>query len=426
MRVHHERRRRLIKRIALVTALVLVAGVVAVGLWAYSILSSAGRTMNAQPGIDDQLAGVLEKRENREPFNVLILGSDARSDDESARADTIIVARIDVQSGKVWMISVPRDTRAQIPGHGTGKINGALFYGGPSLMVETVRDLLGIPIHHYMSVDWTGFQNVVDALGGVWIDVDVLIDDPKAASHSPGGRARRIEPGYQVLDGEHALTYVRSREFPDADFTRMRHQQTFFKALADQATKAGNVLKIPSMVRELAQYTSTDMRVGDLIDVANAMRDIGGGNVETATLLGEWRSPYVWTDEENKAFLIDAMMNGRSFEASEESGADAIDPATISVSVRNGAGIEGSAAAAAEILGTAGYPITEVGNANQFVYDETLVVYKTGRENAVQVAEALPKARVVESRGMYEFSSAVLVVVGKDYANWDGTSGGSQ
>jgi len=412
----------MIKRVTIAVTLMLVATVAAVGVWAYSTLSSAGKTMNQQPGIDDNLTRALGTRVKHEPFNVLLLGSDARPSDEDARADTIIVARVDVETGKVWLVSIPRDTRAEIPGHGTGKINGALFYGGPSLMVETVTNLLDIPIHHYMAVDWIGFQNVVDAMGGVWIDVDVEIDDPKAASHSPGLRARRIAPGYQMLDGEHALTYVRSREFPDADFTRMQHQQAFFKALADQATKAGNVLKIPSMVRELAQYTSTDMRVGDLIDLANALRDVGSDKMETATLLGEWRSPYVWTDEENKAFLIDAMLNGRSFDETATAEAGTIAPATVSVTVRNGAGIEGSAAAAAGILRTAGYAVGEVGNANQFVYDETLVVYKNSREAAVQVAEALPRARVVESRGMYVFSSEILVVVGKDYETWGASS----
>ena len=416
----------MIKRIAIIASLAVLAAVVAIASWAYSVLSSAGATMNGQPGIDESLEAVLEARENHEPFNVLLLGSDARSEDEDARADTIIVARIDVASSKVWLISIPRDTRAEIPGYGTGKINGALFYGGPSLMVESVSDLLGIPIHHYMSIDWAGFQAVVDALGGVWIDVDVEIDDPKAASHSPGLRAAHIDPGYQLLDGEHALTYVRSRDFPDADFTRMQHQQAFFKALAEQATKTGNLLKIPTMVSNLADYTSSDMRVSDLIDLGNALRDIGSANIETATLLGEWRSPYVWTDEENKAFLIDAMMNGRSFDESAAEAAGRITPSTISVTVRNGAGIEGSAATAAEILTAAGYAVGEVGNANQFVYEETLVIYKTDREMAVQVAEELPKARVVESRGMYEFVTDILVVVGADYATWDETSGDSQ
>ena len=426
MRVHRERRRRLVKRIALGTVLVVLLAVVSSGAWAYYQLHLAGQTMNRQPGIDESLSKVLEKREKRQPFTILFLGSDQRPWETDARADTIIVARVDVEANKVWLLSIPRDTRAEIPGHGTQKINAANFYGGPSLMVETVRDLLGIPINHYMSIDFTGFQHVVDAVGGVWIDVDVEIDDWKAASHSPGLRAKRIEPGYQLLDGEHALTFVRSRDFPDADFTRMKHQQQFFKALADQFAKAGNVVKVPSIVRGMAEYMSTDMSVGDMIEVGDALRDIGSANIETATLIGEWRSPYVWTDQEQKEFLISAMMEGRSFEDTSTVGDGAIDRAAISVTVRNGAGIEGSAATAAGILRSAGYAVGEVGNANQFVYEETLVVYATNREAAQQIAAALPKARVVESRGMYAFTSDILVVVGKDYATWDEVSSDSR
>ncbi|MHB9004628.1 MAG: LCP family protein, partial [Coriobacteriia bacterium] len=107
----------------------------------------------------------------------------------------------------------------------------------------------------------------------MWVDVDVEIDDVKAASHSPGLRAKNIPAGRQLLDGEHALTFVRSRDFPDADFTRIKHQQEFFKALADQLVKAGNVIKVPTIIRGMAEYMSTDMSVGDMIDVTEALRD---------------------------------------------------------------------------------------------------------------------------------------------------------
>ncbi len=419
MRVHGERRKRAIKRVLAGLSLAIVALVLSGGAWAYYQLHAAGRTMNLQPGIDESLTQVLEKRERSKPFNVLLLGSDARPwEDENARADTIILARVDTDAKKVWLLSIPRDTRAKIPGYGVNKINAATFHGGPSLMVETVRDFLGVPINHYASIDFTGFQHVVDGLGGVWIDVEHDIDDWRAASHSPGLRAKEIPAGYQLLDGEHALTFVRTRDFPDADFTRMQNQQTFFLALAEQMSKPGNVLKIPSIIRGMAEYMSTDMRLGDMIDFADAMHDIGSQNIETATLLGEWRSPYVWTDTENKESLIDAMMSGRSFDDTTVPEPELVEPSSISITVRNGAGINGSAAETAEILGGAGYAVDEVGNANQFVYDETLVVFRSGQHVAEQVARELPTARVVEGRGMYQFTTDILVVVGKDFETW--------
>jgi len=215
------------------------------------------------------------------------------------------------------MLSIPRDTRVEIPGYGVDKINAAHFYGGPKLMVETVTALTGVPINHYAEIDFQGFVAGVDALGGVWVDVDVEIDDWKAAS-GVKNREPHIEPGYQLLNGAQALTYVRSRDFPDADFTRMRHQQTFFKALADQATQIDSIFKIPPMVKDVAGYLTTDMTVAQLMEVAMDLADIGGENVETATLEGEWRSPYVWLDEEKKEQLVSVMMAGGSFDGPAE------------------------------------------------------------------------------------------------------------
>lgn len=416
LRVQRVRRKKAVQRVALGVLIAVLVVVVGGAAWAWTKLKSAENNMQGNAAMDEGLEDALTERVPDEPFTVLLLGQDNRPGEDAARADTIIVARIDPENDKVWMLSIPRDTRVQIPGRGTQKINAATFYGGPSLMVDTVEDFLGMPINHYMDLDFDGFIQIVDSLGGVWIDVDTEIDDPKASSHG-SYTASHIDEGYQLLDGDHALTFVRSRDFPDADFTRMRHQQQFFKALADQATKFANVIKIPGMVENVSQYMSTDMSLNQIVNVAMALRDMGGENVQTATVMGEWKSPYVWPDEDLKEFLVNAMLEGRSFDDTSTVDA-AIAPSSVTVTVRNGAGIEGCASAAADILSGLGYAVGEVGNANQFVYDETLVVYNTDQAAAVQVAEALPKARVVESRGMYAFSTDILVVVGKDYANW--------
>jgi LCP family protein required for cell wall assembly len=410
------RRKKMIRRTALAVAPMLVLVVAGGATWAYSLLVSAQQTMNDNSQVDSDLASALTERVPKEPFTVLLLGQDNRPGEDAARADTIIVAKIDPENDKVWMLSIPRDTRVKIPGYGTEKINAATFHGGPALMVETVEEFLGVPINHYMDIDFDGFIQVVDSLGGVYIDVDTKINDPKASSHG-SYTASKIDKGYQLLDGDHALTYVRSRDFPDADFTRMRHQQTFFKALAEQATKFDNVFKIPGMVKDVAQYMSTDMTISQIVDVAMALRDMGGSNVQTATIMGEWKSPYVWPDEERKEFLVNAMIQGLDFDTTTTVETN-IEPANVTVTVRNGAGIEGCATAAADILRDKGYAVGEVGNANQFVYDDTLVIYSSDRAAAVDVASALPKAKVVESRGMYSFATDVLVVVGKDYKTW--------
>lgn len=419
--IHRQRRKERIKRAAVVVAALLGVLVLAAAAWAWYFMDSVQRQIATPSAISESLAQVVDEPEPRQPFTILLLGSDVRPDEEVARADTIIVAKVDPETKQVWMLSIPRDTKVDIPGYGTAKINAATFYGGvdegPALMVETVEQFLEIDINYYMEVDFSGFEQVVDAMGGIWIDVDTEIDDWKAASHSPLHRASHIDPGYQLLTGEYALTYVRSRDFVDADFGRMRHQQTFFRALADQATSTENLLRIPSIVSQVSKNLTTNMTISDLIASAQSLKGLSSDRLYTATVMGEWISPYVVTDEEEKARLVSAFIDGRSFDSTETVVASA-EPSSISVTIRNGAGINGCASGASSVLDPLGYDVGEVGNANQFVYDETLVVYDGDNEAlANQVAADLPIAKVVASRGMYAFETDILVVVGKD---WNG------
>lgn len=415
-------RRRALRRAAVIAATIIgllaFAGVAVAALFLWGL----EREMQSKFAVDSDVSAALTTKEPEEPFNILLLGSDARPKEEAARADTVILARIDPRERRIWMISIPRDTRVEIPGHGVNKVNAATYHGGPALMIDTVEEFLGMPVHHYMEVDFNGFQGIVDAMGGIYVNVEAEIDDWRAATHSPNRRAQRIEPGYQLLDGEHALTFVRSRDFPDADFTRMKHQQEFFKALASQSMRWSNALKLPGMAREFARNVSTDMGVGQIISLAQAMKGIDESDVQTSTLPGEWRSPYVVVDEELKEHLIAQMMSGGDIEepAEEEF---ALEPADITVTVRNGGGISGSAAMAAERLRARGFAIGEVGNANQFVYDETLVVYRDDEDAARLVAKQINSDRLVPSRGMYSFNTDVLVVVGRDWSTLMSSSG---
>lgn len=415
MRVHRERRRRTRRRVLLGLLVLVLATCVGLAGWTYTFMNNVDDQLQAGIIEDERVIEVLEEREPKEPFTLLLLGSDVRPGEEAARADTIILARIDPEAKQVWMISIPRDTRVEIPGYGTNKVNAANFYGGPALMIETVSQYMEVPINHYMEVDFRGFQAVVDALGGVWIDVPMEIDDWKASSHSPLHRASHIDPGYQLLDGEYALTFVRSRDFIDADWQRMRNQQLFFRELASQTTRFENLLKIPTMVRQFAEYTTTDLTAGDLIDLGQALRGMDEEAIFTTTLPGEWRSPHVIVDDAEKARLVQAMMAGEPFEpvVTEET----LIPSDVSVAVRNGAGLDGVATAAADVLESAGFDIAEIGNANQFVYDTTLVIYgdEASEAAAALVLENLPTGELVASRGMYSFSTDVLVVVGKDW-----------
>jgi LCP family protein required for cell wall assembly len=321
--------------------------------------------------------------------------------------------------------------RAQIPGHGHAKINTAYALGKEQLAIDSVEKLTGVPINHFMAIDFSGFEKVVDAMGGVWIDVPVEIND-KEADRSKGDKAAHIDAGYQLLDGAHALTFVRARhQFADQDFSRMKNQQAFAKAIAEQMATKTSVARIPKIVSAVAPHISTDMSLMDMLRTAQALKGAGSDNVYATTLPGEWRTPFIWPDEEKMDKIIAKLEAGKPFKAKKKASQAATataDPqedapaaakaSDISVTVRNGAGIAGCATQAASILKARAFKVDEVGNANQFVYDKTLVVYN-GADKAMAelVAETLPPgAKLVNSRGMYSFETDILVVVGKD---WD-------
>ena len=137
-----------------------------------------------------------------EPFTVLLLGSDARVDDESmgARTDTNIIVRVDPFTNTITMMSIPRDTAVQLPGVGTAKFNAAYFYGGPSGTIEAATNLTGIPIDHYAEINFEGLVDLINAIGGIDVYVDERIEDPDAGDYI-------IEEGEQHLSGEEALVF---------------------------------------------------------------------------------------------------------------------------------------------------------------------------------------------------------------------------
>ena len=140
-----------------------------------------------------------------EPFTVLLLGSDARVDDESmgARTDTNIIVRVDPFTNTITMMSIPRDTAVDLPGVGMAKFNAAYYYGGPSGTIEAATNLTGIPIDHYAEVNFEGLVDLINAIGGIDVYVDERIDDPDAGDYV-------IEEGEQHLNGEQALVFARS------------------------------------------------------------------------------------------------------------------------------------------------------------------------------------------------------------------------
>ena len=419
------RRRRIISAILAITLLLLVAGAVA----AYAFIRTTNDTIRPAQTQINQMAGILAKpKAPGEPFYMVIMGEDTRPGEKQARSDTLIVAHIDPQTKKIAMMSIPRDSRVQIPGRGLDKINSAAQIGGPVLTIKTVKLLTGLPITHWVTLDFNGFKSVVDAMGGVVLDVPFRINDVQAANHVKS--AQVIEKGVQRLDGAHALTFVRARhQFPSQDIQRIANQQYFMKELVKQAkTQATNPFKTIAIVNAVFRAVKTDLTVQDLAGLAVDFKGMAEGDMQTVTMPGPDQTingiSYIIPDMTGMKEIVRKMEAGlpidpkASATVSTTAAATTVAPSTVQVAVRNGAGVSGLSKGAADLLLKGGFKVPETGNMSQFVYPKTIVVYKTdaNKAKAVAVAQALGQGELVVSRGMYSFTTDVLVVVGKD---WD-------
>lgn len=211
-------------------------------------------------------------------LNVLLLGVDQRKD-EPSRADTIIVASVNIREKKVHLLSIPRDTRVEIVGKDTKrKINYAHTVGGSELTIKTVEKFLGIPIHYYIETNFEGFEGTIDILGGISINVEQRMYYPDEDID--------LQAGLQKLNGHDALSYVRWRSDGKGDIGRIERQQKFFRALADQSLTFSTIWKIPDLLDELNKQVETDMSVQKMIVLANKLKDIDNVTLETTVVPG--------------------------------------------------------------------------------------------------------------------------------------------
>jgi len=288
------RARKKIKTIFAALSLLIVAAIVAGALY-YIDLHNRMTITEVPPSLLD-----TPTPPPTEPFNLVIFGDDARNPDELERADTIILMHVNPIEQRVWSVSIPRDTRVELPGYGPQRINAATAFGGPDMAIQAVEDLTGVDLDYFITINFWGFEEIIDAMDGIYIDVPFAIDDP-LADFTPDGRATRIDPGLQNLDGAHALTFVRHRDgYVDGDFGRMGAQQLLIRAMIEQMSDV-SLVRIPGIASSFADNIETNFTPFELMQLGNEMRGIDPDNFYSTTLPSEWRAPFVWVDEEAAA-----------------------------------------------------------------------------------------------------------------------------
>ena len=241
------------------TVLAVVAAVCIIGYALFSFLNPEKGLDNLAPS--DRLS--LKK-------NIVVLGVDERAEEHDVgRSDTLFVVMFDTNTKNASLLSIPRDTRVRIPKHGWDKINHAYAYGGRELTQKTVEELLGLHINNYVMVDFKGFKGLVDAIGGV----DINVEKDMYYRDSWDGFTIDIKKGMQHMDGETAIQYVRFRD-EEGDIGRIKRQQHFLMAVYEKISSADMLLHIPGLAQQLTAMIKTDLPINDMLSLGKALHSM--------------------------------------------------------------------------------------------------------------------------------------------------------
>ena len=257
------------KYLLIVTCTTFIFAIFSAGIIFFNWLHSDwGGGINMPDGTVDKHVKGLEEVEKSKPYNILVLGVDV----EAKLTDVMMLCQINPVDHKVSMLSIPRDTRVKL-GSRNIKINSSFSHGGVEQVIDCVKDLTGLPVHHYFLINTKAFRDTIDALGGVYFTVPRKMDyeDPLQDLYI------HLERGYQLLDGDKAEQLVRFRRYTNGDIDRIKVQQDFIKELIEQKLTAAYILKIPEVYKIVADNSSTDMSVREMIDAGKQLLAVKDG-----------------------------------------------------------------------------------------------------------------------------------------------------
>ncbi len=352
--------------------------------------------------VTDPFAGVHR-------LHILILGADDMAEAQG-RSDAIMVLFLNPERKRAALLSIPRDLRTEIPGHGLDKINHAYHFGGVELTRETVERLLGLTIDYYAKADFQAFEKIVDTLGGVEIDV------PKRMYKKTYYGTINLQPGPQHLDGKGALQFVRYRN--DSDFKRAERQQQLLRAIIQQKLRLTNLPRLIKVAGVLSKAIDTDMEWSAVAALVTILKDLDPSEIMTAVVPGD--SCYIngisYVELRERRFF--EMMDEIDDHISQSGGHP------ITVEVLNGFGQPGAAAAAGELLTKAGFEVTTTGNADCFTYERTVIEYShksVGQANEAKDILQVNSAELVEKRSTDSWEAPeIVVVLGQDFKDTGG------
>jgi LCP family protein required for cell wall assembly len=352
-----------------------------------------------------------------EATNFLLVGSDTRAGLSRAelnrvgtkevsgqRTDTIILVHVSPRYQKAVMMSIPRDLKVDIPGHGANKINAAYAFGGPALLVKTIEQNFHIPVNHYAEIDFAGFLKVVDAVNGVRLcnQSGHRLDDSFANLH--------MAPGCQEMNGVQALAFVRARHV-DSDFGRIGRQQQFLRAVMDKIASTGNLVNVPKLVNIadiVSDHTKTDdtLTTGEAISLVRRVGKLDGSSVDMR-VYPSYPAPL---DPTNGVSYVKALPEAplltRALADDDPRlppvglpGGKGVGLSSMRLSVLNGTTQQGAAGRAAESLRTYGLRIVGTGNARREIGARSTLTFPSSLSQQANLLGSLlgSQVRLVQS-----------------------------
>ncbi|MFQ6014780.1 MAG: LCP family protein [Anaerolineae bacterium] len=362
-----------------------------------------------------------------ETINVVLLGIDRRSEKATWRTDSMIVASINRPAKTVGLLSIPRDLWVSISGHGQGRINTADYLGertgyeggGSALVKKTIEDNLGIPVHYYVRVDFQGFVNIVDTLGGVTVDVDCAVNDWFLDSTSSTGYTLlKLPVGIYHMDGKTALMYSRSRR-GGSDFDRIRRQQKVLRGLWEGLMKPDILPKIPQLVAMLSDSFQTDLGLNEILSLAYLGVQLEPYRIRSRfidrSMVSGWTTPegaqVLLPNQEriNQAVAEFLTMPGNEGERLAEEGAQ--------IFVWNGTTSPHLVEVVATRLTREGFQVAGTGPADRLDYATTIIIDYTGKQYTLEVLSRTLGVKQANVRPYQDPASPIDigVILGRDF-----------
>ena len=384
-------------------------------------------TVAPQPTIDTSGSQVLNN--GQETVNFLLIGSDKRAG-TSFRTDTMVVAILRPNDGQVSLISIPRDLWVSIPGWENQRINTAYQHGiltdypggGPGLLKDTIQYNLGIRIDHSALVDFDGFRQIVDTLGGVDVPVSCpytdwhLIDPTYDPEIETNWSLYTVDSGVVHMDGDLALWYARSRQKSN-DFDRGRRQQEVLRALFSQALQTGTLTRIPELYNDFKSTVETDLGLGDILQLSLYAPKMTSADIRSYYI----RPPYVssWiTDGGAYVLLPNQELLPQLLTEALSASTKTVEHQTIKIDVMNGTSVAGYETLASNRLNYAGYE-TRIIPSDRQDYAYSVLIDKSSAQdrsisNSILDVMGLTAGSLIPALDANS-SAQYLLILGNDY-----------